>query len=239
MTKRALAVILILILTPIIVVTVAISQFQKKNAVVAEYDGSVEVIEYDSMTLLKVPGEDQYNFRFGEYLGKVGNRLTGASLYRVEGDKTGKYFAIADGTSKILYTRSGRLVDGNRKPDSSITRLVFDDYFAEVTNEDDIAVLSRAGGKRISLDMSEHDSFKYYDLYLSFDGSAILTEHFGRLIYLTSREIWLLITPEELEAAEEEYGDEIAETVYVAERIADEELIKLLDHYIFGKKRPE
>lgn len=238
MTKRALIVILILILIPIVVVTVAVSKFKEKNAVVAKYDGSVGVIEYDGMTLRRVPGEDEYNFRFGEYLGKVGDRLTGASLYRVEGDETGKYFAIADGTSKILYTKNGKLVDGIRKSDSVVTRMVFDDYLTEVTEEEDIAVLSSAGGKKVSLDMSEHDDFKYYDLYLSLDGSAILTEHFGRLIYLPSREMWLLVTPAELEAAKEEY-DELAETVYVAERISDKELTALLDHYIFGKKRPE
>lgn len=239
MTKRALIVILILILIPIVTVTVAVSKFKEKNAVVAKYDGSVEVIEYDGMTLRRVPGEDEYNFRFGEYLGKVGDRLTGASLYSVEGDETGEYFAIADGTSKILYTKSGKLVDGIRKSYSVVTRMVFDDYLAEVTEEEDIAVLSRAGGKKVSLDMSEHEDFKYYDLYLSLDGSAILTERFGRLIYLPSREMWLLVTPAELEAAEDEYADELGETVYVAERISDKELTALLDHYIFGKKRPE
>lgn len=239
MTKRALIVIFILMLAPIVVVAVAVSKFQEKNVVVAEYDGSVDVIEYDSMTLRRVPDEDGYNFRFGEYLGKVSDPLTGASLYRVEGDKTGKYYAIADGTSKILYTRSGKLVDGAHKQGSSVTRVVFDDYRIEVTEEDDIAVLYGASGRKVSLDMSEHDDFRYYDLYLSFDGSAILTEHFGRLFYLASREMWLFVSSSELEAASEEYGDEIDETVYVAEKITDEELIELLDYYVFGKKRPE
>lgn len=235
MTKRALIVIAILILIPIIVVAVGISKFKENNTVVAEYGGSIDIIEYDGMTLRRVSGEDEYNFRFGKYLGKVGDRLTGASLYRVAEDRTEKYYAIADGTKKILYTKSGKLVDGIRNDYSGITRIVFDNYFIEETDSEAIALLSDLSGKRVSLDMSEYDGFKYYDLYLSFDGSAILTEYYGRLFYLTERELWLFVTPEDRLAAEEEYGDEIGETVYIAQLISDEELIDLLDSYISGK----
>ena len=234
MTKRALIVIAILILIPIIVVAVSISKFKEKNVVVAEYAGSVDAIEYDSVTLRRVPGDDEYNFRFGEYLGKVGDPLTGASLYRVADDKTEKYFAIADGTKRILYTRSGKLVDGVRSENSKITRIVFDNYLIEEADEENIALLAGLSGKKVSLDMSEYKSFKYYDLFLSFDGSAILTEYYGRIFYLTDRELWLFVTPEERELAEEEYGDEIEETVYIAQLISDEALTELLDSYISG-----
>ena len=235
MTKRALLVIAILILIPIIVVAVAISKFKEKNIVVAAYAGSIDAIDYDSVTLHKVSGENEYNFKFGEYLGKIGDPLTGASLYRVADDETGKYFAIADGTKRILYTRSGKLADGIRRDNSEITRIIFDDFYIEETDSDNIALLGNVGGRRVSLDMSEYDGFKYYDLYLSFDGSAIVTEYYGRLFYLTKRELWLFVTPDERAIAEENYGDEIAETVYVAELISDEALIELLDSYINGK----
>ncbi|MBQ6613693.1 MAG: hypothetical protein IIX18_00055 [Clostridia bacterium] len=234
MTKRALIVIAILILIPIIVVADAISKFKDKNVVVAEYGGNIDVIEYDSLTLRRVPGDDEYNFRFGEYLGKVGDPLTGASLYRVADDKTEKYYAIADGTKRILYTRSGKLADGVRKDNSEITRIVFDNYFIEETDKEKIALLAALGGKKVSLDMSEYKNFRYYDLYLSFDGSAILTEYYGRLFYLTDRELWLFVTPEDRETAEEEFGDEIEETSYVAHLISDEESTELLDSYISG-----
>ena len=235
MTKRALIVIAILILIPIIVVAVGISKFKENNVVVADYSGSVDAIEYDSVTLRRVPGEDEYNFKFGEYLGKVGDSLTGAALYRVADDDTGKYFAIADGTKRILYTRSGKLVDGSRKDNSEITRIVFDNYLIEETDAENIALLGNMNGKKVSLDMSEYAAFKYYDLYLSFDGSAILTEHYGRIFYLMERDLWLFVTSEELDATLEEYGDEIEDSVYVAHLISDEELTALLDSYINGK----
>lgn len=232
MTKRALIVIAILILIPIIIVAVGISKFKENNVVVAEYSGSVDAIEYDSVILRRVPSDDEYNFKFGEFLGKIGDPLTGASLYRVLDDKTGKYFAIADGTRRILYTRSGNLIDGARKENSEITRIVFDNYFIEETNKESITLLGNLSGKRVSLDMSEYNAFKYYDLYLSFDGSAILTEYYGRLFYLTERELWLFVMPEDLEAAEEEYGDDIEDAVYIAQLIADEALTELLDSYV-------
>lgn len=235
MTKRALFVIVILLLIPIIVVAVGISKFKEKNVVVAEYAGSIDAIEYDSVTLRRVPGDEEYNFRFGKYLGKVGDPLTGASLYRVADDKTEKYFAIADGTKRILYTRSGKLVDGACNDNSVITRIVFDNYLIEETDEEKIALLSDISGKKVSLDMSEYKSFKYYDMYLSFDGSAILTKYYGRLFYLTDRELWLFVSPEERETAEEKYGDEIEEIVYIAQLISDETLTDLLDSYISGK----
>jgi hypothetical protein len=235
MTKRALIVIAILILIPIIVVAVAISKFKDKNVVVAEYGGNIDVIEYDSLTLRRVPGDDEYNFRFGEYLGKVGDPLTGASLYRVADDKTEKYYAIADGTKRILYTRSGKLADGVRKDNSDITRVVFDNYFIEETDKEKIALITNPSGKRVSLDMSEYKSFAYYDLYLSFDGSAILTEYYGRLFYLTERELWLFVTPEDRKIAEEEYGDEIEDTVFIALWVSGDELCELLDSYVNEK----
>lgn len=235
MTKRALVVIAILILIPIIIVAVGISKFKSRNTVVAEYGGSIDIIEYGDLTLHRVRGEEEYNFRFGEFLGKVGDRLTGASLYLVKDDENCDYYAIADGTKRILYTESGELTDGIRGENSVVTRVVFDDYLIEETDAEDIALITGIEGKKVSVDMTENQSYKYYDLYLSFDGSAILTEYYGRLILLTERDRWIYISPEELEIAKEEYGDEIGESVYVAELITDKELGKLLESYFTDK----
>ena len=68
-----------------------------------------------------------------------------------------------------------------------------------------------------------------------FDGSAILTEYYGRYIYLTEKEIWLFVTADDVEAAREEYGNDLSETVYVADMLTDEEARALLDSY-FGKE---
>lgn len=238
MTKRALAVIAILMILPIVVALYAVEKYKENNQVVAEYCGGLDIIEYDGVKLRRVEGAEEYRFRLGEYLGKVGNALTGAPLYRLLDDETGSYFAIVEGKSRILYTKSGKLVDGVKGEDSIATLLVFDDFLVVEKYVDIIEKITGASGKRVSVDMSKFPEFKYYDLYLAFDSSAIVTEHFGRLIYLAERESWILISPEDLERAVEEYGDEIDETVYLATLISDEEVSDLINSY-FEEKNEE
>ncbi|MBO5968661.1 MAG: hypothetical protein J6S14_09210 [Clostridia bacterium] len=238
MTKRALAVIAILMILPIVVALYAVEKYKENNQVVAEYCGGLDIIEYDGVKLRRVEGAEEYRFRLGEYLGKVGNALTGAPLYRLLDDETGSYFAIVEGKSRILYTKSGKLVDGVKGEDSIATLLVFDDFLVVEKYVDIIEKITGASGKRVSVDMSKFPVFKYYDLYLAFDSSAIVTEYFGRLIYLAERESWILISPEDLELAVEEYGDEIDETVYLATLISDEEVSDLINSY-FEEKNEE
>ena len=238
MTKRALVVIAILMILPIVVALYAVEKYKENNQVVAEYCGGLDIIEYDGVKLRRVEGAEEYRFRLGEYLGKVGNALTGAPLYRLLDDETGSYFAIVEGKSRILYTKSGKLVDGVKGEDSIATLLVFDDFLVVEKYVDIIEKITGASGKRVSVDMSKFPEFKYYDLYLAFDSSAIVTEHFGRLIYLAERESWILISPEDLKLAVEEYGDEIDETVYLATLISDEEVSDLINSY-FEEKNEE
>jgi hypothetical protein len=238
MTKRALVVIAILMILPIVVALYAAEKYKENNQVVAEYCGGLDIIEYDGVKLRRVEGAEEYRFRLGEYLGKVGNALTGAPLYRLLDDETGSYFAIVEGKSRILYTKSGKLVDGVKGEDSIATLLVFDDFLVVEKYVDIIEKITGASGKRVSVDMSKFPEFKYYDLYLAFDSSAIVTEYFGRLIYLVERESWILVSPEDLELAVEEYGDEIDETVYLATLISDEEVSDLINSY-FEEKNEE
>jgi len=238
MTKRALALIALLMILPVAVAIYAIDKYKDLNPVVAQYCGGVDTIEYDGVKLHRVEGAEEYRFRFGEYLGRVGDALTGAPLYRLLDDETGSYFAIAEGKNRILYTESGKLVDGIKGEDSIATLLVFDDFLVVEKYVDIIEKITGISGKRVSVDMSKFPEFKYYDLYLAFDSSAIVTEYFGRLIYLTERESWILISPEDIELAAEEYGDEIDETVYFATLISDEEVSDLIDSY-FEEKTEE
>lgn len=231
MTKRALIVIAILILIPIIIVAVELSKFKSRNTVVAEYGGSIDVIKYDGLTLHRVDGEEDYNFLFGDYLGKVGDALTGAALYLVKDDMSGGYYAIADGNNRILYTESGKLIDGVRGEKSRVTRVVFNDHLVTETDADRIETLTSMAGKKVSVDMSEYPRFESYDLYLAFDGSAIVTEHLGRLILLAERDRWIFVSAAELDAAEETYGSEMKKAVYTAELITDTELERLLTAY--------
>lgn len=231
MTKRALIVIAVIILIPIIVIMHSVSRFKDSNNVVAEYGGNIDIIEYDGMTLYRVKSEFEYKFRFGEYLGKIGNSLTGAPFYLVADDETEGYYAIAEGEKKILYTRTGKLIDGVRTSDSVATRLIFDDFYIVEEDVDKISAIVDLSGKTVSADMSKYDSFKYYDIYLAFDSSAVITEYFGRLFYLTERGDWLYVSPEALESAEEEYGDDISECVYLADLISDKALKEQLNSY--------
>lgn len=235
MTKRALIVIAVILLIPILFVGYELLGFKSGNKVVAEYGGYVDIIEYDGKTLHRVDGVE-YNFRLGEYLGKVGDSLTGAPLYLVADDDTGDYYAIADGKEKILFTESGNLTDGIRTPFSRVTRIVFDNYLVCEENVHNIDTLIGASGRRVSVDLSDYkDGYKYYDVYLSFDGSAILTEYYGRFIYLAEKEVWLFVTSEDVAAATEEYGDELSETVYLADMLTDEETKAILDSYFSAK----
>ena len=232
MTKKALIVIAIAILLPIALTLWAVNDYYKKNNVVAEYGGSVEVIEYDGKTLYMVKSEEGYNFRFGDYLGKVGDSMTGASLYRVKDDKTSKYYAIAQGAKRILYTESGSLIDGVKSESSVVTRIVFDNFAIEEKDADDIALILSPIGNKVSVDMSNYaDGYKYYDLYVSYDSSAIVTDHIGRLIQLTEKEKWIFISPDALDSAEEEYGKDIENTVYIATLIEKGDLYYLLESY--------
>lgn len=231
MTKRALIVIAVIVLIPILVVAYKLLGFKSGNKVVAEYGGSVDIIEYDGKTLYRVDGVE-YNFRFGEYLGKVGDSLTGAPLYLVADDSTGTYYAVARGRERVLFTESGELTDGTRTPFSRVTRLVLGNYVVVEENVHNINALTGIQGRRVSVDLSEYkNAYRYYDAYLSFDGSAIVTEHYGRFLYLTGKDIWLFVPIEDLEAAQEKYGTDLSETVYVADMLTDEEAHALLDSY--------
>ena len=179
MTRRALIVIAVIVLLPMLFVGYKLMGFNEENRVVAEYGNNVDIIEYDGKILYRVSGVE-YNFRFGEYLGKVGDSLTGAPLYLVADDASGKYYAIAEGKEKILYTESGELVDGVRTPFSRVTRFVLDDYLVKEENLHSINMLTGIQGRRVSVDLSDYkNKYKYYDVYLSFDESAILTEYYG------------------------------------------------------------
>ena len=147
-------------------------------------------------------------------------------------DASGKYYAIAEGKEKILYTESGELVDGVRTPFSRVTRFVLDDYLVKEENLHSINMLTGIQGRRVSVDLSDYkNKYKYYDVYLSFDESAILTEYYGRFVYLTEKEMWLFVTSEDVATAEEKYGGDLSETVYVADMLTDEEAIELLNSY--------
>ncbi len=231
MTKRAWIVIAIIILIPVIAVFVVAGNFKSDNKVVAHYVGNVDTIEYDGLTLRRVEGEFEYKFKLGEYLGKVGDAFTGTPFYRVADDESDSYYAVAEGGKRILYTEIGELTDGKRTALSEVTRIIFDNFLVEEKDAEDIALITGLSGKRVSVDISTYKKYAYYDLCLSFDGSAIVTEYFGRLICFPELECWVYVSPEEREKAEEKYGEKIKDAAYTAVLIESRELDSLLDSY--------
>ncbi|MCQ2353694.1 MAG: hypothetical protein MJ102_01170 [Clostridia bacterium] len=212
MTKRALIVIAVLILLPLVVILIGLAVNAAKNPVVAEYGGRIDVIEYKGMTLHAIPGEDEYSFRFGEYLGKVGNSRYGASFYRVRDDSTGRYFAISDGEKNILYTETGKLIDGVYDFVTPVTRVIVDNYSAVV--EDSIKVAAFADiehneKKEYELKPAAHvlkngtSACEFYDLRVCYGGSAISTEKFGQLCYLKDEKMWVYLSEETIKNAKE------------------------------------
>lgn len=212
MTKRALIVIAVLLLLPIVVILIASVVNAVKNPVVAEYGGRIDVIEYNGMTLHAVPGEDEYKFRFGEYLGKVSDRRYGASFYRVKDDATGGYYAISDGNKHILYTSTGALLDGVYDFVTPVTRVIVDDYAVVVEKTTEVALFSGLEyNERTEFDFKPSDHvtedeeklYVMYDLNVCYGGSAISTGNIGKLCYLTDEMTWVYLSNDVIKEANE------------------------------------
>ncbi len=243
MTKRALIIIAIIVILPLLVTLFAYCDYCATNPVVAEYGGDVRVIVYEGVSYHAVDGDDEYMFRFGDYLGRVGDRTYGASLYRVKDDATGKYLAIANGTRRILYTESGELCDGIESEDSAVTRVVLDNFAIIEEDEEDISLICALNGltSRTVLEMADYvdddgtRTFEYFDVYFAYDGSAILTNQVGRIIHLTEKNKWLFVSHANVLDAEKEAGDDIEEASYVAFSVSDVSTVKLFMSYVSGE----
>ena len=212
MTKKTWIVLGIIFLIPLVIIAVTVSKYNKRNPVVAEYAERVDIISYNGMTLHAVPGEDGYSFRYGEYLGKVSDPLYGASLYRVRDDATGKYYALADGDRNVLYTESGKLIDGVYDFITPVTRIIIGNYRYVADDSDTVTMFT-------SLDYNERTPYEFipsecvddkgnrtYEEYLirvCYGGSAICTGNIGRLIYLTDTKKWIYLSPDVIKEAEE------------------------------------
>ncbi|MBO7377059.1 MAG: hypothetical protein J6V01_08185 [Clostridia bacterium] len=104
MTKRALIVIAIIIIIPVAITVYYFIGWRSDNPVVADWKGDTSTVSYHGTELHEVPGSSVYRFSVGKYLGKIADRLTGASLYRVEGDESGGLYAVVDSARTRLFT---------------------------------------------------------------------------------------------------------------------------------------
>ncbi len=241
MSKKTLIIIAILILLPIIVTLCSYLNYRNNNPVVASYDGNVTRINYDGKTLIAVEGEENYRFRYGKYLGKIGDSNFGPSLYRVLDDETEEYYAVADRDKNILYTESGKLEDGIKTDENFVTRLVFDDYSVVIEGISAKTVSEAFSGEsstsfkmKPSSYRDENGKYQYrvYDIWVSFGGSAILTANTGKLYYLTEEKIWVFAPMDAYEEAVEEYGENDKKLVFDAYRVDDAAARLILSEYI-------
>lgn len=241
MSKRALIVIGVIILLPIMFTLFFYISYCGDNPLVASYDGDVTRISYKDKILVAVDGEENYRFRYGEYLGKIGDRNFGPSLYRVRDDEGGCYYAVADRDKDLLYTESGLLEDGVKTGNSTVTRLVFDNYSVIIEAFEAQTVsnaLSGADAEQIELkpakyrDENGKDQYRIYDIWLSYDGSAILTENVGKLFYLTEEKTWAFVPLETYEEGIEKYGESSSKLVFGAYEVKAAAARLVLSEYI-------
>jgi hypothetical protein len=242
MTKKALIIIGIIILIPILVTIFFYLDYCRDNPVVAQYDGDVTRIVYKGTTLIAVDSEENYyTFRYGEYLGKIGDRDFGASLYRVRDDKSGEYYAVADREKNLLYTESGVLADGVKGENSKVSRIVFDNYATVIDGADAEKVHSALCGESASefefkpsryLDENEKKLYKMYDLSVAYDGSAIVTDKIGKLYYLQTLKKWVFVPLDVYEEGVDEYGESSSKLVFASYMVDDAAADLIIKSYI-------
>lgn len=241
MSKKALIIIVAIILLPIVVTLCFYISYCGDNPVVASYDGDVTRIAYKDKILIAVEGEEDYRFRYGEYLGKVGDRNFGPSLYRVLDDESGCYYAVADRDRNLLYTESGRLEDGVKTGNSTVTRVVFDNYSVVIEGFDAQTVSNGITGTEaeaielkpsVYRDEDGKNQYRTYDIWVSYDGSAILTENTGKLFYLTEEKTWVFVPLDVYEEGVEKYGENSSKLIFNAYAVKAAGARLILSEYI-------
>ncbi|MCQ2427575.1 MAG: hypothetical protein MJ137_04125 [Clostridia bacterium] len=213
MTKRALAVIALLFVIPVIAGLVFFVKWKNRNPVVAKYVESVNVIEYRGETYRLVEGSEDFCFELGAYVGKVGERLTGAPLYLVKNDETGEYLAVSGNDGIVLFTVTGKLADGAEKENSRITAVSFNNFAQKCTDKAMLSQLSdimssevnytfvpdewKVKNEKAVTDISEGFSvtgIKKWRVDICFDGSAVASKRAGYILKIEKKNIWLFVS---------------------------------------------
>jgi len=248
MTKRALAVIAVLFLIPVIAGCVFFVKWKNRNPVVAEYGSSIDEIIYRNDTYYKVEGSEELPFELGKFLGKIGDRLTGSPIYLVKNDESEGYLAVSGNDGIVLFTKSGILL-GEEKADSRITAISVNSFSVRIDDREKIDALGEIFERGTNVDFIpgsylEKDAkgqtnlqkglslpgFKVWRLDGCVDGSAIATKKIGWILKIDKKNVWLFVTDEA--AAECEQGIEdglIEERCYKAAEIDEISGIRLLN----------
>lgn len=240
MTKRALIIIAVLMILPVLVVIDRYKDWKTKNETVAEYGESVDEVIYGEKKLLKVEGSDEYIFRPGKYLGKVGDRYFGTQLYLLRDDESDGYYVMAGNDGYVLMNESGKMTDGLRRQSSSITRAIIDDYASYTDDADEIKLLTGGYGldRGFTFTPSDYGEGEYseFTVGVCFDGSAVSTEKICRFIFIKEKNKWIRL--EERDVADAETALENGETDKLSvpgKEVGSPGLMKLLSKMALGK----
>lgn len=239
MTKRALIVIAVLILIPVVAVLVAYGKWKDSNRVVASYGDSVDQVIYGDLTLNKIDGTDNYVFRIGKYLGKVGDRLFGSQLYTVKDDEDGFFYVLAGTDGQVLLSENGRMPKGSVVEDLSagkVTRAVLGNYLGFTDYSEDIRILANdlpdAETVRFTPEDYKEGEAVSYRYRACFNSYPVATEDCGFFAYLKEKKRWLYITASAEETAKEDYkngtDEKLTYTAFVVDMPARQRLLDRL-----------
>jgi len=214
MTKRAWIVIAIIICVPVLVTLHFFIRWRRDNPVVADWKGDTSVVAYRDLELHEVIGSSAYRFRTGKFIGKIADRLTGPSLFRIEGDAGLELYAVADSSGRRIYTAgapipdgafSGEKVTGVFAPSGS--------YSDDEVLCDDLAMILADRSAPYRFDPDDLAKVHQYEIYVCWDGSCVSANCPGVIAGPTERGRWYFIpaaeeVPEETENTSEESGEE-------------------------------
>ncbi|CDE03675.1 unknown [Anaerotruncus sp. CAG:390] len=243
MTKRALIIISVLVILPIVVTLVALASSSLRNHVVAEWCDDKVSITYKGETYHPVGKVGERLFGYGKYLGKIGSSTYGAPLYTVKDDTAG-YLCYATDTDKlVLLSKTGEPLDGlpdgsapseiklgktRTSDESAISELRMLDVITDpekVTDRDDLPIVfstKKYKGKYIK--------YKIWDYW---GDSAVALDSGVRLFHMTETDNWYYVTAKD--AAQAEAEEDARYYTYTARPLKDKNAIALIEKLTFGE----
>ncbi len=246
MTKRALIIISVLILLPLVITLVAWTATRIKNPVVAEWDDDMSGITYKGESYLPVGKVGERLFSVGKYLGKIGSSRYGAPLYLVKGDSLGYLCYAAEGEQLVLLSKNGKPLEGDTSgmPDKiklgksttdvkdEISLLLSLDLLTDpekVTDDDDMPIVFST--KKYKGKYTKYKLWEYRG-----DG-AIGIDSGARLYHMDETGNWYYVTAADAVRAESEEG--ATYFTYTARPLRDMEALALIERLSEGKTAEE
>ena len=213
MTKRAAIVIAIILIIPIAVTFHFYNKWKSDNPVVAEWKGDTSVVSFRNLELTEVVGSSEYRFRTGKYVGKISDRLTGPSLYRIEGDDTFALYAVVDSSRRRIFT-AGEPLPAGAFSGEKVTGVftgsgVFGDS-EKLTSA--VALILSDRSEPVLLESGELEKISTCDLYVCYDGSCVSAKKAGSVAGPTERGRWYFLPADGAESAAESAAETEAET---------------------------